>query len=40
MDFNELVNIIKAKEQSSKQQHMNKQRTRVLRKRSNGRLKN
>ena len=37
MDFNELVNIIKAKEQSSKQQHMNKKRTRVLRKRSNGR---
>jgi hypothetical protein len=37
MDFNELVNIIKAKEQSSKQQNMNKKRTRVLRKRSNGR---
>ena len=37
MDFNELVNIIKAKEQSSKQQTKNKQRTKILRKRSNGR---
>ena len=33
MDFNELVNIIKSKEQSSKQQTKNKQRTKVLRKR-------
>ena len=33
MDFNELVNIIKSKEQSSKQQNKNKQRLKVLRKR-------
>ena len=33
MDFNELVKIIKNKEQSSKQQTKNKQRTKVLRKR-------
>ena len=33
MDFNELVKIIKNKEQSSKQQNKNKQRTKVLRKR-------
>jgi hypothetical protein len=33
MDFNELVNIIKSKEQSSKQQTKNKQRLKVLRKR-------
>ena len=33
MNFNELVNIIKSKEQSSKQQTKNKQRLKVLRKR-------
>jgi hypothetical protein len=33
MEFSELVNIIKNKEQSSKQQNKNKQRTKVLRKR-------
>ena len=33
MDFNELVKIIKNKEQSSKQQIKNKQRLKVLRKR-------
>jgi len=33
MDFKELVNIIKIKELSSKQQTKNKQRTKVLRKR-------
>tara|TARA_B110000503_G_scaffold127089_1_gene196440 strand:- start:290 stop:403 length:114 start_codon:yes stop_codon:yes gene_type:complete len=33
MEFSELVNIIKNKEQSSKQQTKNKQRTKVLRKR-------
>jgi hypothetical protein len=33
MDFNQLVKIIKNKEQSSKQQTKNKQRTKVLRKR-------
>jgi len=33
MDFKELVNIIKNKEQSSKQQSKNKQRTKVLKKR-------
>ena len=33
MDFNELINIIKSKEQSSKQQTKNKQRLKVLRKR-------
>jgi len=33
MEFSELVNIIKNKEQSSKQQIKNKQRLKVLRKR-------
>jgi len=33
MEFSELVNIIKNKEQSSKQQTKNKQRLKVLRKR-------
>ena len=37
MSFIELVNIIKAKEHSSKQQQMNKQRTKVQRKRLHGR---
>ena len=33
MVFEELVKILKSKEQSSKQQNKNKQRTKVLRKR-------
>jgi|TARA_B100000768_G_C11081295_1_gene290910 hypothetical protein len=33
MEFSELVKVLQIKEQSSKQQNKNKQRTKVLRKR-------